>query len=81
MAQRKSLADLRKAKGLTQEDVAKVLGKSAAAYCRKENGVRPLFALELQKLADLFGVPLDEIDFFAQDLTDTVSVESKASNS
>lgn len=80
MAQRKTLAALREERSMTQEEVGQVLGVSGAAYSRKERGLRPLSLKEAQQLADLFGVKLDDIDFFTHKLTDTVSDDEQAAN-
>ena len=50
---------LRKAHGLTQKDVAELLGLSRCAYIRYETGKRPLPVPVLVALADLYCVRTD----------------------
>ena len=55
------LAALRKAKGLTQEELASQLGLNRTAITQIENGNRDITALELRKLADILGFSIDEL--------------------
>lgn len=57
----KRLATLRKAKGLTQEEVASQLGLNRTAITQIENGNRDITALELRRLADILGFSIDEL--------------------
>ena len=50
------IADLRKQKGLTQQQVADELDMSRASYIALEKGVRELCITEAKKLADIFGI-------------------------
>ena len=66
-----NLAYLRKKHGMTQEDIADLLGVSKSTSCKYENGnVEPTVA-QLIKLADFFGVTMDQI--VKQDLSQEVS--------
>ena len=57
----KKLKDLRKANGLTQEDLSSKLELSRVNYTRYETGkVRPDYET-LIKIADFYDVSLDEI--------------------
>lgn len=57
----KNLAHLRKKHGMTQREVANLLGVSKATSCKYENGnVEPTVA-QLIKLADFFQVTLDQL--------------------
>jgi len=57
---------LRDSKGLTQAKVAKAVGISQSAYAMIENNQRqPRMALQ-KRLADFFGVTVDQL-FFARD--------------
>lgn len=62
-----NLAYLRKKHGMTQEDVANLLGVSKATSCKYENGNVELTVSQLIKLADFFGVTMDQI--IKQDLS------------
>lgn len=50
------IADLRKQKGLTQQQVADELDMSRASYIALEKSVRDLSITEAKKLADIFGI-------------------------
>jgi putative transcriptional regulator len=52
---------IRTARGLTQEQVAGVLGVSRATYINVKNGKRDLTTSELEKLSAFFNVPLAEL--------------------
>ncbi len=52
---------LRLSHGITQEDMAKFLCVSKASYCKYENGVVDIGIEKLSKLADFFGVTLDQL--------------------
>lgn len=52
---------LRKKNELTQDAMAKFLGVSKASYCKYENGEVDIRIEQLSKLADFFGVTLDQL--------------------
>lgn len=54
-----NLKELRKRRGLTQQEVADALGIDRALYARYENGSRTPPLENLSNLADFFGVTLD----------------------
>ena len=58
---RLQLAALRREHGMTQAQVAAMLGCSASLYARYERGERPLPLPLAVKLADLYGVTLDRL--------------------
>lgn len=60
----RTLKALRELHGLTQTDVANILGISLNSYCNRENGKRPFTLYEAKKLSDLFNFSIEEI-FFA----------------
>ena len=67
----RNLQYLRKKHGITQIDIARLLGVSKATSCKYENGeVEPSIG-SLEKLADFFGVTMDQI--IKQDLSQEVS--------
>lgn len=47
--------------GMTQEEVAKVVGKGKQTIVNWENGKTAIPAVELQKLCNLYKMPLDYI--------------------
>ena len=57
----KNLLSLRKKKGLTQTEVAQYINKSHFAYCNYETGKRMIGIDDLEKLAVLFDVSIDDI--------------------
>jgi transcriptional regulator with XRE-family HTH domain len=54
------IRQLREERGLRQEDVAGVLGIKQPAYCDLESGSTTFTAVALDKLAELYGLSLDE---------------------
>jgi transcriptional regulator with XRE-family HTH domain len=54
------IRQLREERGLRQEDVARVLGIKQPAYCDLENGSTAFTAVALDKLAEFYGLSLDE---------------------
>ena len=53
------LKELRLSKGLTQSEIAKVIGYSSLSYARYEKGEREPDISTLCKLADYFNVSVD----------------------
>lgn len=58
-----TLAALRKKKGLTQEELAAQLGVSTSAVGNWEAGLRRPRYETLRRLAEVLGVPLDDLSF------------------
>lgn len=55
------LKSLRKAKGVSQEEVARAIGISFSAYTKYENnGLRPKDSTKI-KIAEYYGVTVDEL--------------------
>lgn len=73
------LKELRKAKKLTQEELAREIGISKITVLRWENGERQIKLDKAQKLADFFGVSVgyllghDDNDFEKQIRIDTLN--------
>lgn len=55
------IADLRKARGMTQAELARAIGVSQQAVFAYELSERRTSVLILAKIAKVFGVPVDEI--------------------
>lgn len=53
-----NLKRLRKASGLTEEQLANLLNISRSAYANYESGIREMPLKELEKTADIFGIDL-----------------------
>lgn len=69
------IAELRKIKGFSQEDLAKSVRVSRPSLAQMELGNRSVDVLELQKLSFVLGFSLDE--FMAKDFSIGQDVESK----
>jgi transcriptional regulator with XRE-family HTH domain len=61
------IAELRKLKGLSQEDLAKSVGISRSSLAQMELGKRSMDVLELQKISQVLGFSLD--DFMSDDFS------------
>jgi transcriptional regulator with XRE-family HTH domain len=55
------LKELRKQKGLSQEEVSEVLNISQSAYARIEKGESSSWAAHLDKIAEFYGVTPEEL--------------------
>ena len=71
------LRGLRAEYGMTQEEVAKAIDISTNSYNRKEKGKRRFTLIEAKKIADLFGVSIEDI-FFRHKLSKTVKNEQQS---
>ena len=65
MKEVKTLAELRKSKNKSQADTGKYLGMTAQGYSLIERGERSLKAVIAVKLAEFFGVSVNEIIFLS----------------
>lgn len=75
------IADLRKIKGWSQEDLAKSLGMSRSSLAQLELGNRSIDVLELQQLSMLLGFSMD--DFMSKSFhpsADLVSIDNKVAS-
>ena len=55
------IRDLREDRDLNQTQVAKMLGMSQTGYSKYETGENDIPTRVLIKLADFYGIPLDEL--------------------
>ena len=69
----KQIAQLRRKKGVTQEELAKYVGVSTQAVSKWENGGAPDVEI-LPKIADFFTVPIDEL--FNRSITDYTDLQA-----
>lgn len=69
---------LREQKGLLQKQVAQELGIGNSNYSKIENGVREITVRELQKLARLFDLTIDQIVNFDGDIPEEVTLQDKS---
>jgi len=56
-----NIAKIRKAQGLTQDNLASYLGLSRVQVSHFERGERDISVTDLNKLSDLFGIELSEL--------------------
>ena len=68
---------IREQKGMLQKQVASDLGIGVTNYNKLENGIREPSVKELQKLAVLFGMSIDQVLNFEGDLPKEVFIEDK----
>lgn len=59
-----TIKELRKKQGLSREELAMKLGLAASTVGNYENGYRLPSLPIAKRIADIFGVGLDDIDFF-----------------
>lgn len=52
------------AAGISQQEMAKILGVSRGAYWKRENGQTPIGAEELAKIAETVGISKNNIGIF-----------------
>jgi transcriptional regulator with XRE-family HTH domain len=52
------------AAGVSQQEMAKILGISRGAYWKRENGQTPIGAEELAKIAETVGINKNDIGIF-----------------
>jgi len=69
------LKSVRKSVGLTQEEVSKRTDLGRTALSEIENGKRRVDSVELEQLAEVYGVRIS--DFFEEDPVDTSSIVAK----
>lgn len=60
------LVDLRKAKGLTQEQLGSLLGLNGSTITTYEKGIRTPRWPTICKISEIFGVTIDELEFGEQ---------------
>lgn len=71
------LKELRKAKKLTQEDIAKILNVAKSTYCGYEKGTSEPTLDTLCKLADFYNVNLDYLIGRKNNIENFYSIEQK----
>ena len=77
----KNIKKIREQKGLMQKEVASVADMQASNYSKIESGQRDVSVEALDKIAQFFGMKVDEIIHFEDTKTFTpVKVEDKTAN-
>jgi transcriptional regulator with XRE-family HTH domain len=74
-----NIKKLREQKGLLQKQVAADLDIGYTNYNKLENGIREPSVNELQKLSKLFGISVDQIINFEQEIPLEITIEDKSS--
>lgn len=75
-----NIKKIRKDKGILQKEAAAAVGLNQSNYNKMENGHREPTVSVLQKLSDLFGVPVDYIINPKTKLPKEVVIEDKTAN-
>ena len=73
-----TIKKIREQKGLLQKQVASELNIGPSNYNKLENGIREPSVKELQQLAKLFGMSVDQVLNFEGELPQEVTLENKS---
>jgi len=80
MALADNIKKIREERGFKQIEVANHIGVGKSAYSKIEKGFRSITVEELQKMAILFSLTIDQIVSFEGDIPEPVTLEDKSSN-
>lgn len=69
---------IREEKGLKQIEVASYIGVDKSAYSKIEKGSRNVAVEELQKMAQLFNLTMDQIANYEGDLPQEITIADKS---
>jgi len=69
---------IREEKGLLQKQVAAHIQVDKSTYSKIEKGTREVTVVELQKMASLFGMSIDQIVNFEGEIPQEVTVQDKS---
>jgi DNA-binding XRE family transcriptional regulator len=74
------LKSKRVGKGFNQEKTALAINTTLPTYCNKENGKNPFTTVEIEKLAELFDLSVNDVDeiFFNGNLSKRLNNEQAA---
>jgi transcriptional regulator with XRE-family HTH domain len=75
-----NIKKIREQKGLLQKEVASIAGLHPANYNKTEKGERELSIEAVDKIAQYFGMTVDQIIHYEGDMPTEVKIENKASN-
>jgi transcriptional regulator with XRE-family HTH domain len=73
-----NIKKIREQKGLLQKQVASELAMGYTNYNKMENGIREPSVVELQKLARLFNMTVDQILNMDTDIPNDITLEDKS---
>jgi transcriptional regulator with XRE-family HTH domain len=68
---------IREEKGFMQKDVATHIGVDKSTYSKIEKGLRDVTVTELQKMAELFGITIDQLVNYDGHIPKEVVIEDK----
>jgi transcriptional regulator with XRE-family HTH domain len=72
-----NIRKIREEKGLTQQQMADLLNTHRSNYSKIENDQRDISVMALNKLAQYFGMTIDEIVNFDGEIPNEITVEDK----
>lgn len=72
-----NIKKIREKRGLLQKEVANIAGLHPANYNKTEKGERELSIEALYKIAQFFGMTVDQIINYDQDITTEIKIEDK----
>ena len=73
------ISELRKSKGYSQDDLARILGISRPSLTQIELGKRNLTVIELKKIADILSISIDKLLSSNYSMTEIIIEEEKVS--
>ena len=73
-----NIKHIREEKGLLQKQVAAHIQVDKSTYSKIEKGSREVTVIELQKMASLFGMSIDQIVNFEGEMPHEVTVQDKS---
>lgn len=76
----KNIKNIREQKGLMQKEVASVADMQASNYSKIESGQRDISVDALDKIAQLFGMTVDEVIHFEDKAPIAIKVEDKTAS-
>jgi transcriptional regulator with XRE-family HTH domain len=79
MALADNIKKIREEKNFLQKQVATHIGVDKSTYSKIEKGSREVTVKELQKMAELFNVSIDQIVNFEGDIPKEVTIQDKTS--
>lgn len=79
MALADNIKYIREEKSFLQKDVAEHIGVDKSTYSKIEKGTRELTVKELQKVAELFNLSIDQIVSFEGSIPKEITIEDKSS--
>jgi len=73
-----NIKKLREKKGVKQQEIAELINMHRSNYSKIENGQREIAVIALNKIANFFGITVDELINMDQDISAEIQVEDKS---